>query len=336
MLLQSFWVIHQIQDWLSATSAWSDYTMPIEVPTAISAAASAGNALITLCKYGLHYVEIPEEVQDFRVAIENLQQQINTSKRLRRVRSAELDSELKDEVDHTIRRSERILDSVSRTIEACRADLETKGTVRMKTRLRWLFQGHDAFISRGAVTLNSCLACLISDISRMNAVQHLPFVNLPPPSYRESTFDSLSPGRISIAPSLRKARSRSMISSRASVSNMSTFSYSPDQNICTEKEVVVERLRSLDSASIVSTDEGLCARVTSVPDPGCLGDYCTDHECLYHTRRESHEDLSHTMSLDTGIDEMRQDWPRERHLQPEIFRPTASQSTRRRHRAGLI
>lgn len=309
--------------------------MPIEVPTAIGAAASAGNALITLCRYGLHYVEIPEEVRVFRVAIENLQQQINTSKRLRRVRSSELDRDLKLDVDQTIQRSESILDSVSRTIEDCRADLATQGTVRMKTRLKWLFQGHDAFISRGAVTLNSCLACLISDINRMNAVQHVPVINIPPPSYRESTLDTLSPGRVSTAPSLRKARSRSMLSTRESVSNMSTFSFVPDQESDTGKEVVTPRLRSLDSSSIFSDNSSLSARVSSVPDLGCRGDYCTDSACLYHERRGSDHNLAQTVSLDTGNYGRRQA-QHEAQSYPEVVRPGTLSSMRRRHRSGLI
>lgn len=310
--------------------------MPIEVPTAIGAAASAGNALINLCKYGLHYVEIPDEVKDFQVAIENLQQQINATKKIRRVRSAELNSELKIEVDHTIRRSEKILDSVSRTIEDCRADLATQGTVRMKTRLKWLFQGHDAFISRGAITMNSCLACLISDINRMNALQHMPVVNVPPPTYRESTLDTLSPGKMCTAPSLRRGRSSSMLSAQTSVSNLSTFSYNPDQDPREEKEVVMARFRSSDSTSIISVDDGLSARVSSVLDLGCLGDYCTDHSCLYHSHRVPEERLAHTASLDTGRDERAPDLQTGTNQQPEIFRPTALQSTRRRHRSGLI
>ena len=200
--------------------------MVVEV-AAIGAVASAGNVLITLFKHGLHYAEIPAEVEQFRHAIDNLQSGINTSKRLRRVKSSYLDGETKAEVDDAISRSESVMDSIARTIEGCRVDLQTKGTVSAKNRVDWLMRGHQAFMARG-MTLNSCLQSLSMQIGRMDALQPPQVITGPlPPSYR----DSLRPDQPLRGPAARRARARtSHTGSQAAIDeNTSTCSLEPEK-----------------------------------------------------------------------------------------------------------
>lgn len=296
--------------------------MPIEVATAISAAASASNALVTLCKHGLHYKEVPEEIEQFRHALDNLESSINTSKRLRRVKSDYLDNHTKAEVDATINRSEAVLDGISRTIEGCRADVATKGTVSAKNRLDWMLRGQQTFMARG-MTLNTCLQNLSMQVGRMDAMQPPATTHSQnPPTYK----DSLLPEQTLRAPSVRKARSR--LASQTSFSNMSTFSF------CTEKEVTLSREASNDTASIYSYDEFIPARVSSVPNltTTCDGDYCTDELCTNHTRQEN--SLEHTMSLDSSF--RFADHDSVTPIPTETFGPQRPFSQRRRNRSGLI
>ena len=200
--------------------------MVVEV-AAIGAVASAGNVLITLFKHGLHYAEIPAEVEQFRHAIDNLQSSINTSKRLRRVKSSYLDGETKAEVDDAVSRSESVMDSIARTIEGCRVDLQTKGTVSARNRVDWLMRGHQAFMARG-MTLNSCLQSLSMQIGRMDALQPPQVMTEPlPPSYR----DSLRPDQPLRGPATRRARARtSHTCSQVAINeNASTCSFEPEK-----------------------------------------------------------------------------------------------------------
>lgn len=314
--------------------------MPVEA-AAIGAVASASNTLITLIRHGLHYAEIPEEVKQFRHAIDNLQVSINTSKHLRRVKSHYLDNFTKTEVDGTIKRSESVLDSISRTIEECRADLQTKGTVSAKNRLSWLLDGHQAFMSR-VQTLNSCIQILSMQIGRMDAIKPptSPF-DQAPPSYR----DSLRPDQELRAPSARKSRSRRLNGqssiSDMSIGNLSTYSLSVEKEVVPRPPAELQRRLSRDNASINSFDDSLSANISSVQDLDryCAGDYCADEGCKNHDRQVSENAITHTRSL--GADFMYSvcDSPSTDSLStsvassPNLLRPP---SQRRRHKSGLI
>ena len=294
--------------------------MVIEVATAIGAAASASNALATLCKHGLHYKEIPEEVEQFRFAIDNLEGSIKTAKRLRRVKSHYLDNLTKAEVDATIDRSLSVLDGVSRTIEGCRVDLATNGTVSAKNRLDWMLRGEDSFRAKG-ITLNSCLQSLSMQVGRMDAMQPpVTNYNREPPSYKDSLF----PEQTLRAPSIRRARSK--LASQGSFSNMSTSSFS------TEKEVVVSRTTSNDVASVYSYDEPSSAASSSLPNLACGDDYCIDESCTQH--RVMLNNLEHTTSLDANFR-----FSSHSSLAPPLMEQVCPQrplSQRRRNRSGLI
>jgi len=290
--------------------------MPVEAAAALNALTSASNALLTLYKHGLHYKEIPAEVEQLRHAIRNLETSIQTSKRLRRQKSRYLDHLIKTEVDDTVKRSQDVLDNICQTIEGCRADIDTKGTVSVKNRLDWMFRGHGQFMSQG-MTLNSCVTLLGTQITRMdNTCAPLET----PPNYD----DSMAPEQNLRPPAVRGAERKRgrKLSSQSSLGNLSLLSFRnpnsshvDEKEVCgflptigrgsfsDEKEVVVTKRFSADeTASIYSYDSSISASMSFPPDLGCTGDYCTSDSRPNHSRPSQNiqngaDDNLRTMSL---------------------------------------
>jgi hypothetical protein len=151
-----------------------------------TAGFSALNALVLLLKQTAHFQGVPDEVSQLLTNITLADNTITIAQRMLRLyaplssppghpagRTAAgttspsmIDNALRSDVTRSIEHVEKILALLRESVESCRHDLETTGTVGTKRRLGWMVWKKEEFVAKLS-TLKSAVAALDREILRM-------------------------------------------------------------------------------------------------------------------------------------------------------------------------
>lgn len=136
-------------------------------PTSIASAVFSGlNALLIIIKQSAHLAQVNTEVSQLQINVRIADNAVRTARRLVRLNAAALDAHLCADVDRSIEAVEKILTLLRDKVEACRRDLETRGTVGWRNRTAWLGWRKEEFAGMLA-TLTNTMGGLNRDIGRM-------------------------------------------------------------------------------------------------------------------------------------------------------------------------
>lgn len=136
-------------------------------PTSIAGAVFSGlNALLVIVKQSAHLASVNTEVSQLQINVRIADNAVQTARRLVRLNAAALDAHLCADVDRSIEAVEKILTLLRDKVEACRRDLETRGTVGWRNRTAWLWWRKEEFAGMLA-TLTNAMGGLNRDIGRM-------------------------------------------------------------------------------------------------------------------------------------------------------------------------
>lgn len=136
-------------------------------PTSIASAVFSGlNALLIIVKQSAHLASVNTEVSQLQINVRIADNAVRTARRLVRLNAAALDAHLCADVDRSIEAVEKILALLRDKVEACRRDLETRGTVGWRNRTAWLGWRKEEFAGMLA-TLTNTMGGLNRDIGRM-------------------------------------------------------------------------------------------------------------------------------------------------------------------------
>ena len=148
-------------------------------PTAIVGAVFSGlNGILQFAQQSAHFAEVTNEVRQLQINVRLADDSIKTAHRLIRLKGHYLDNHLLNDVDQSIKHTENILQKLRDSVEGCRKDIETRGSVSVKNRTIWVvFKNHE-FLSKLA-TLTNAMNALNRDINRMETAR-MPEMNAPP------------------------------------------------------------------------------------------------------------------------------------------------------------
>lgn len=161
-------------------------------PTTIASAVFSGlNALLLVVRQSAHLAAVDKEVSQLQINVRIADNAVRTARRLVRLNAAALDAPLCADVDRSVEAVEAILALLRDTAEACRRDLETRGTVGWRNRATWLVWRKEEFAGM-LTTLTNAMAGLNRDIGRMETCIRLSAAtgNFTAPSrYAAKSFD---------------------------------------------------------------------------------------------------------------------------------------------------
>lgn len=141
----------------------------------IGVIAAGLNFIIKATEFTAHYAGVSHTIKQLQINVELADQAVNTANRLIRLKPF-LDREhLVRDAQRSIHSTQKVLQLLQETIEACRKDIELNDSVGVGNRIRWVLYREKDFLDSLA-TLTNALGCLNRDILRMEAVPtpHLP------------------------------------------------------------------------------------------------------------------------------------------------------------------
>jgi hypothetical protein len=176
--------------------------------------ASTANAFKAIVEFGLHWKDVTAETKNFLINTRQVEEKINTAKRLLRQKKDGIDEATRREVESDISTASEVLRSIRGTIESNRVDIDQHDSVGAWNRTKWLLRGHADFLSHQTI-LNSSVQSLICSIGRLDQMQNPSSPGIlvvgSPPSYEWSVgHEDGGPTTQSFAPPLARRQRSSM------------------------------------------------------------------------------------------------------------------------------